>query len=184
MRDWGTSDLRKFLNSVFYKHLSQNFKNHIVSTTIPYADISGKPQTATDNIFALSIVEWGLSDRAHNGKAIDYYNLREIMASDLINSYENDVLEKLVGKESSLTRTINRPKATSAGHDSDIFMVSYDAELYTTGHNRNNSVRPALNLKSTIKVKGPYTQKGALSNGVKNNFEYYVLDFPQLAAKQ
>ena len=45
---------------------------------IPFADMSGNPKTVNDNFFLLSIVEWGLSDRANNGSVIKYNDLPNI----------------------------------------------------------------------------------------------------------
>ena len=189
IRDWSESDLRKFLNGYFYRHLSQGFKNELISTTIPYADLTGKPKTSTDNVFVLSIVEWDLSDRAHNGKAIEYIDMRSMYHSKRINAYNNNILETndhRHGLHGSITRTINRPKATSAGHDEDVFTILGDGTLNTITNNyaTNNYdflVRPALNLKSTTKVKGPYKQR-AVYWGSNDDFVYYVLDFDQTQA--
>lgn len=186
IRDWGESDLRKFLNGYFYRHLSQGFKNELISTTIPYADLTGKPKTSTDNVFVLSIVEWDLSDRAHNGKAIEYIDMRNIYHTKRISAYNNNILDTDDHRHSlhgSITRTINRPKATSAGHDEDVFTILGNGTLKTITNNYsiNNYdflVRPALNLKSTTKVKGPYKQR-AVHWASNNDFIYYVLDFSQ-----
>ena len=168
-----------FLNGLFYRHFSPSFKNAIISTTIPYADLTGKPKTSTDNVFVLSIVEWDLSDRAHNGKGIDYYDLRATMGTKNVAGYKDGSLVRVVAKVSSITRTINRPKATSAGYNSDVFYISPEASLSTTEANNSMSVRPAINLNSNTKIKGPYKQKGGLHNGVTEDFVYYVLDFDQ-----
>ncbi|MCQ2958164.1 MAG: DUF6273 domain-containing protein [Candidatus Gastranaerophilales bacterium] len=174
LRAWNESDVRRFLRTTFYNHLSPGFQNAIVNVNIPYANLEGKPETVLDNLFLLSIVEWGASDRANNGKVIKYDNLpaiygaKEIRYIDSWNSYDID------GKWYSLTRTINRPEARSAGYTSEVFTIESDGTL-STHWITVDIVRPAVNLKSTTKVKGPY-QFNYYVYG-KKHFIYYELDF-------
>ena len=177
LRAWDESDVRRFLRTTFYNHLSTGFKNAIVNTNIPYADMNGVPKTINDNFFLLSIVEWGLSDRTNNGTVIKYDNLPEIYgAKDIwyVNSWKSFFITN--AGRSIKTRTINRPEAKSAGYTNDVFDVTTDGVLTTSWSASNlDWVRPAVNLKSSTKVTGPYKFKHNIEK--KESLIYYVLDF-------
>ncbi len=177
LRDWAESDVRRFLRTTFYTHLSDGFRNAIVNVNIPYADMSGAPKTIEDNFFLLSIVEWGLSDRANNGTVIKYKNLPEIYEAKNFYYVDSWNAFNITGAGRGIeTRTINRPVAKSAGYDNDVFEVRYNGVL-STGWSASNLawVRPAVNLKSSTKVKGPYKFRYSINK--KESFIYYVLDF-------
>ena len=173
LRAWDESDVRRFLRTTFYTHLSEGFKTAIVNVNIPFADLNGNPKTVNDNFFLLSIVEWGLSDRANNGSVIKYDNLPEIyMTPRVWYDKDRDQFWEGVSRETK-TRTINRPEAKSAGFTNDVFYVS-DGTLGTDWFASNNSyVRPAVNLKSSTKVSGPYE----LTYNLNKKLIYYALEF-------
>ena len=178
IRDYGESDLRKFLRGMFYNHLSTGFKNAIVNVNLPYADLNGNAKTITDNIFPLSIVEWNLSSRDKNGKAIKYDDLRERFSYKSVSAYDEKTKTlKTSWQHLAWTRTINRPIARSAGYTDDVFLVrsngvldTYSVRYYFV------PVRPAVNLKSSTKVKGPYKQSATYYHD-KADFIYYIPDF-------
>lgn len=172
LRDWAESDVRRFLRTTFYNHLSTGFKNAIVNVNIPYADMSGKPKTILDNFFLLSIVEWGLSDRANNGTVIKYRDLPAIYTGRKMLITYNNIPGWYGGNGCDYTRTINRPVAESAGFTNDVFVI-HPGTLNTVSASFGTPIRPAVNLKSTTRVKGPYEYKFA--HDVK--IIYYVLDF-------
>lgn len=173
LRAWDESDVRRFLRTTFYTHLSEGFKNAIVNVNIPFADLNGNPKTVNDNFFLLSIVEWGLSDRANNGSVIKYNDLPMIYDTPRVWYYKDkDQFWAGVSRETK-TRTINRPEAKSAGYTGDVFNVS-GGTLDTDWYASNNSyVRPAVNLKSSTKVSGPYE----FTYNLNEKMIYYALEF-------
>ena len=177
LRAWDESDVRKFLRTLFYSHLSEGFKNAIVNVNIPYADLEGKPKAIIDNFFLLSIVEWGLSDRTNNGKAIDFIDIRDSYPYLDVRGYDEETkILHLYNENGSWTRTINRPVAKSAGYNSDVFENTGRGTLSTDGYWRSyGKVRPAVNLKATTRVTGPYKQK--IDYISQNAFVYYALEF-------
>lgn len=174
LRDWSESDVRRFLRTTFYTHLSQGFKNAIINVNIPFADLEGKPKTIVDNLFLLSIVEWGLSDRANNGTVIKYNDLPAIYRSSSVSLLSNGkIFYSSSNGRAEFTRTINRPAAKSAGYSNDVFSVA-NGSLTTDSYSWDIApVRPAVNLKSSTPVKGPFEFKFAYDK----NIIYYVLDF-------
>lgn len=178
LRAWDESDVRKFLRTLFYSHLSQGFKDAVINVNIPYVDMEGKPKTIVDNFFLLSIVEWGLSDRLNNGKAIDFIDIRDAYPYLEVKTYDEATKTIYFYNENrSWTRTINRPAAKSAGYTSDVFENTGRGTLDTAGYWRGYAnVRPAVNIKSTTRVTGPYKQK--IEYGAqKTAFVYYALEF-------
>ena len=189
LRAWDESDVRRFLRTTFYNHLSDGFKNSIVNVNIPFADMQGSPKTINDNLFLLSIVEWGLSDRKNNGSVIKYNDLPNIYVAKEF-SYDNREhfsqnpydLTYYSG-HNNWTRTINRPAAKSAGYDREVFTVSGEGVLDTTSEYYDSyvlgKVRPAVNIKSTARVSGPYQfiHHEFGSPVSQNSFIYYTLDF-------
>ena len=178
IRAWNESDVRRFLRTTFYNHLSTGFQNAIVNVTIPYADLSGHAQTVTDNLFLLSIVEWGLSDRGSNGKAIKYPNLPNTYAMGSLeyNKTDNYYNVYYYSSAENLTRTINRPKASSAGYTSDVFLVEAGALETSSFSYPYYKVRPAVNLKSSTRVQGPYKFEYG-SKYSRKALIYYILAF-------
>ena len=177
LRDWSESDVRRFLRTTFYTHLSDGFKNSIVNVNIPYADMNGSPKTINDNFFLLSIVEWGLSDRLNNGTVVKYDNLPQIYEAKKISYVDSwQSFEISNANRGIATRTINRPIAKSAGYDNDVFEVRYNGVLSTSWSATNLAwVRPAVNLKSSTKVSGPYKFRYSINK--KESLIYYVLEF-------
>ena len=176
LRAWDESDVRRFLRTTFYTHLSEGFKNAIVNVNIPFADMSGNPKTVNDNLFLLSIVEWGLSDRANNGSVIKYNDLPNIYEAKEFNFVKSWNSYTMYGAGRDIqTRTINRPIAKSAGYTNDVFAVRYNGVLATDWSATNLSwVRPAVNLKSSTKVTGPYEFRYSINK--KESLIYYVLE--------
>lgn len=177
LRAWDESDVRRFLRTTFYNHLSSGFKNAIVEVNIPFADMAGNPKTVRDNFFILSIVEWVLSDRANNGTAIKYDDLPKIYGAFSTISYDSNRNSYHMSPnfERNWTRTINRPAAISAGFPEDVFVISNKGILETKpSRYAMTVVRPAVNLKSSTKVKGPYE---FIYNSNQDRLIYYVLDF-------
>lgn len=184
LRDWGESDVRRFLRTTFYTHLSEGFKNAIVNVNIPYADLNGASKTINDNLFLLSIVEWGLSDRDNNGTVIKYDDLPRIYGAREFKYHEQDNNGKAyfdIGNyyDTNWTRTINRPKASSAGYRGDVFEILSSGVIKTDSYDSHiKAVRPAVNLKSSTKVSGPY--KFVYDNRYQSftkTLVYYVLEF-------
>ena len=169
LRAWDESDVRRFLRTTFYNHLSDGFKSAIVNVNIPFADMNGSPKTVNDNFFLLSIVEWGLSDRINNGSVIKYNNIPGLYKTIIMWYSDNSI--RLSSNIGSLTRTINRPEAKSAGYDRDVFDV-LDGVLTTHWVGGNWNIRPAVNMKSSTKVSGPYEFKSKYDKMI-----YYALEF-------
>ena len=147
LRAWDESDVRRFLRTTFYTHLSEGFKSAIVNVNIPFADMSGKPKTVSDNFFLLSIVE------------VWYYKDKDQFWAGVLGPTK--------------TRTINRPEAKSAGFTNDVFNVQngvLDTDWYAS---TNSYVRPAVNLKSSTKVSGPYE----FTYNLNEKMIYYALEF-------
>ena len=182
LRAWDESDARRFLRTSFYNHLSPGFKNAIVNVNIPFADMQGNPKTVVDNFFLLSIVEWGLSDRANNGKVIKYYDLPNLYRKHYL--YESNVNKiDSVSVFGQTTRTINRPVAKGAGYTLDVFKVQTDGVLDTIYYDSSmgsTSIAPAVNLKSSTRVSGPYQ----IEFPHDKTTIYYVLDFNQNQSTQ
>jgi len=177
LRAWDESDLRRFLRTTFYNHLSEGFKNSIVNVSIPFADLNGNPKTVVDNFFLLSIVEWGLSDRQKNGTVIKYDDIPDIYAGRTVKYVDSwGALDLDKSSTHSWTRTINRPVAKSAGYSNEVFETSGDGVLNTTYSWTNYPmIRPAVNLKSSTPVKGPYKLKYYVNNN--KYLIYYALAF-------
>ena len=180
LRAWDESDVRRFLRTTFYTHLSEGFKNAIVNVDIPFVDMNGSPKTVNDNFFLLSIVEWGLSDRLNNGSVIKYNDLPAIYETKILRYVDSWKAYEFNRSLSSLTRTINRPKAVSAGYTNDVFEIEHDGVLDTTFYDYqyaglSTSTRPAVNIKSSTKVSGPYEFKYYVNNS--KTMIYYTLDF-------
>ena len=177
LRAWDESDVRRFLRTTFYTHLSEGFKSAIVNVNIPFADMSGKPKTVSDNFFLLSIVEWGLSDRANNGSVIKYNDLPNIyMTKEMGFQKSWNAFTMYNASRDIQTRTINRPEAKSAGYTREVFGVVHDGVLTTNGYSDPLSwTRPAVNLKSSTKVSGPYEFKYSINHS--ESLIYYALEF-------
>ncbi len=184
LRAWDESDVRRFLRTTFYNHLSDGFKNAIVEVNIPYVDMNGTAKTIKDNFFFLSIVEWGLSDRINNGSVIKYNDLPNIYGAKEFKYHEADSYGKgfydiSIPIYKSWTRTINRPEAESAGYRRDVFYIDDNGTLDTDVYHWSiMTVRPAVNIKSSTKVNGPY--KFVYDDRYKHmekTLIYYVLEF-------
>jgi len=185
IRDWGESDVRKFLNGMFYRHFSTGLRSIIVNTSIPYGDLTGRPKTIQDNVFLLSIVEWDLSDRANNGKAIEYEDMRSIFAPRSVKSYDEGVLYTSITLN-NLSRTINRPVAASAGYVEDVFLIKDKGVLEAVKSNYDfHSIRPAINVKSNTLIKGPYKQSVRDNTTMQSrDFVYYLFNIPEITQNQ
>lgn len=172
---WKDSDMRRFLRTTFYTNLSQAFRNSIVNVETESVDMNNKPYKVLDNVFLLSIVEWGLSDRKNNGKGIKYDYINRDYTSGDIKYYSSKNLLVLDDNQnmSYATRTINYPKATSAGYKEDVFTIRsgiLDNTKYYYGFALY--IRPAVNIKSDTPVSGPYT----MPYFVDKQLTYYVLN--------
>ena len=176
LRAWDESDVRRFLRTTFYTHLSEGFKNAIVNVNIPFADLNGNPKTVNDNFFLLSIVEWGLSDRANNGSVIKYNDLPNIyMTKDMSFQKSWNAFTMYDASRDIQTRTINRPEAKSAGYTREVFGVVNNGVLTTNSYSDPLSwTRPAVNLKSSTKVSGPYEFKYSINHS--KSLIYYALE--------
>ncbi|MDD3593610.1 MAG: DUF6273 domain-containing protein [Candidatus Gastranaerophilales bacterium] len=165
------SDIRRWLRTTFYKHLSPEFKNAIVEVTVENQDLKGNLVKSNENVFLLSIVELVLSDRKNNGNGLEYeYLPQELTCKSLSKLYNEKLIE--IEAPSYWTRTINSPKAISAGFKYDAFVVNRNGVIDTWPADFNYSVRPAVNIKSTTKVTGPYAMD---LNG--KQLIYYTLIF-------
>lgn len=182
MGNWVDSDVRRWLRTTFYKHLSPAFKNAIVTVDAPSVNMKNQPYKSNENVFLLSIVEWGLSDRANNGKVVNNPYLTRELVSGTVGFYKAGNLMKL-DKNKSMpygTRTINIPQAGGfQGKDKDFFVIS-NGLLEATKYNYsfNNKIRPAVNIKSSTPVSGPHT----MTYFVDKTLTYYVLELPEPAS--
>ena len=166
---WDNSRVRDFLRTTFYNHLSQKFKNAIVEVDIPYIDLKGNIQSIKDNLFLLSIAEWGLAksadpknktNYANEGKPILYHGLSDTYSADTMRGYECTWLDNKIFNLYDNNGTYHYPTRT-------IFKNSVGYGANTLGINGNGYIqsaevfntRPAVNITSSTVVKGPYIFK-------------------------
>ena len=179
MTTWVNSDIRRWLRTTFWKHLTSEFQNAVVNVDVENQNLNGALEKSNENVYLLSIVELSLSDRKNNGRGLDYQYLQRDLKGESLKLYggKGGPLTS-GGTERYLTRTINRPKAESAGYREDVFRVNLNGILETERFDRTYyvNVRPALNIKSTTKVSGPHTFKLYHPNN-RGDFQYYTLEF-------
>jgi len=166
MTNWQNSDIRAWLRSTFYNHLSAQFKNAVALVNTETPTMAGKPQTVQDSVFILSTNELGLTNRAKNGKNTSFFvdeQKRKAVQSLSVSSKGKSIYQP----QRYWLRTYNMPNKASGYGDGDIFVITNQGLMNSlSGSNWGCGVRPAVNLKSDTVVSGPY------DNGIE---QYYVL---------
>lgn len=156
VKDWANSDLRKFLNGIFYAHFSEGLKDLILETDIPYRDLKGDIKISKDKIFLLSATEMDLTDekgekveeKFSEGTSIKYDDIQGAIYS-----------KNRVGSTSAFfpVRTINPNVIPQRA----LFGYSKNANALTSSLISMSflDLRPAINIKGSTVVQGPYEIK-------------------------
>ncbi len=177
--DWSNSNPRDFLRETFYNSLSPKFKNAIAEVYIPYYDLNGNLQNIMDNFFLLSVEEWGLSKKVEpedlnrkEGTPINFSNIKGIYGFDTPDINDKSSLISF-GAYSNPTRTLmymlRYSKFNHYGYN------TYDVQDFNTVHIASSyHIRPAVNLKSSAIVTGPYKLTRKVF-GKDQTLEYYEL---------
>ena len=169
-RDWENSAVRDFLRTKFYNHISQKFKNAIVEVDIPYYDLNLTLKTVKDNFFVLSVNEWDMvkkvnvkkRDLSKEGKAMDYDDIEGVYAADSVNIHRTkcNYFLPIVSEKTIF------PVATRTYSNQGLNFFSLKPSGYVNSSESVFYLRPAVNIKSSTVVKGPYlyefTDCGAL----------------------
>ena len=179
---WDGSVIRDFLRTTFYESFSQKFKNAIVEVDIPYFDIDGNLKSIKDNFFVMSVAEWGAEkyivspkrNFSEEGTKISYPAMMELYNFDSLDCSTITKKCKLYTNSTGMyTRTMYESASTKNRYGMDVYKIDIGGKAYK-GFLCNN-VRPAVNLKSSTVVKGPYKLTRKVFGYRDETIEYYEI---------
>ena len=156
---WRKSNIRDWLNQVFYNSFSDSFKSKIIETTLIYEENKGCLSAITDNVFLPSKEEMNFLIKYENNPK------RWKCFTD-----DASRIAKL-GKEDCvyLTRSQNFKKFSYRG---DIYRISKFGRFYTDStRSKTTGIRPVLNFNPDTYLMKMGNKYQILSKGENNKIE-------------